>query len=252
MAYVAEAPARASLRPEARYFYVYMALACVAVAFLGFAPTYWMPLAARTFKANPVVHFHGLIFFSWTLYLVYPTWLAASGKVARHREIGLIGVSLATAMTIFGVLVAIESAKNAAAQGAAEAGRAFMIVPVVGISFFTGTVIAAMINLRRPQWHKRLMLLATIAILPAATARWFFTFLPPPGFPGASYDFAPTCVTSLLLVAAMVYDWRTRGRPHAAYVTGGGIYAVLHLLMASVSLTQAWQSTAGWIIGLAG
>ena len=82
-----------------------MALACTAVAFLGFAPTYLMPLANRSFSASPVVHVHGLLFFAWSLFFVFQTWLAASGQVARHRSIGMIGVSLATAMTIFGFLV---------------------------------------------------------------------------------------------------------------------------------------------------
>src|SRR4051794_7434068 len=43
----------ARLRPavQARYFHVLMAACCVAIAFLGFAPTYWLPLAAGTFKA---------------------------------------------------------------------------------------------------------------------------------------------------------------------------------------------------------
>jgi hypothetical protein len=30
--------------------------------FLGFAPTYWLPLASRSFSSTPVVHFHGLLF----------------------------------------------------------------------------------------------------------------------------------------------------------------------------------------------
>ena len=47
-------------------FYTWMATACVAVAFLGFIPTYFQPLAAGAFKANPVVHLHGLVFFAWT------------------------------------------------------------------------------------------------------------------------------------------------------------------------------------------
>jgi hypothetical protein len=128
MAYAAEAPAQIFVRPEAKYFYVYMALSIVTVAFLGFAPTYWMPMAAGTFKAGSVIHIHGMIFFSWTLYFVFQSWLAASGQVARHRMVGMIGVSLATAMTIFGLLVAIASARNTAALGLAEAGRAFMIV----------------------------------------------------------------------------------------------------------------------------
>ena len=85
---------------HARYFYFYMALSCMAVAFLGFAPTYWLPLASGSFSATPVVHFHGLLFFAWTLYFAFQTWLAASGRTVRHRSLGVIGVSLATAMTI--------------------------------------------------------------------------------------------------------------------------------------------------------
>ena len=94
-----------------------MALACMAVAFLGFAPTYWLPMAKRSLSASPVVHFHGLLFFAWSLYFVFQSWLAASGKVARHRAIGMIGVSLATAMTIFGFLVAVHAMKRSAAVG---------------------------------------------------------------------------------------------------------------------------------------
>jgi hypothetical protein len=72
-------PRRAAVRPQAEYFYVYMAVSCMAVAFLGFAPTYWAPLATGTFKARPLLHIHGIVFFSWTLYFVFQTWLAASG-----------------------------------------------------------------------------------------------------------------------------------------------------------------------------
>ena len=113
-------PPRAIAQSQTGYFYFYMALACTAVAFLGFAPTYWLPLANRSFSASPVVHFHGLLFFAWSLYFVFQSWLAASGRVARHRTIGMIGVSLATAMTIFGFLVAVNAMKRSAAAGLTE------------------------------------------------------------------------------------------------------------------------------------
>ena len=71
--------ARVGAASDARYFYFHMALACMAVAFLGFAPTYWLPLASRSFSASPVIHFHGLLFFAWTLYFAFQSWLAASG-----------------------------------------------------------------------------------------------------------------------------------------------------------------------------
>ena len=60
-------PPRAIAQSQSGYFYFYMALACMAVAFTGFAPTYWLPLANRSFSASPVVHFHGLLFFAWSL-----------------------------------------------------------------------------------------------------------------------------------------------------------------------------------------
>src|SRR5438046_9598564 len=113
-----------------------MALACTAVAFVGFAPTYWLPLAKRSFSASPVVQFHGLLFFAWSLYFAFQTWLAASGRIARHRTIGMIGVSLATAMTIFGFLAAVNIMKRSAALGLADAGGAFATVLLRGILSF--------------------------------------------------------------------------------------------------------------------
>src|SRR5258705_206912 len=96
---------RVTATDSTQYFYFYMALSCTAVAFLGFAPTYFMPLAKGSFSATPVIHVHGIIFFAWSLFFVFQTWLAASGRLTRHRSVGMIGISLATAMTIFGFLV---------------------------------------------------------------------------------------------------------------------------------------------------
>jgi hypothetical protein len=198
-----------------------MALACTAVAFLGFAPTYWLPLASGSFSSSPVVHFHGMLFFAWTLYFAFQTWLAASGRTGWHRSLGLIGVSLATAMTIFGFLVAVNAMKRSAAIGQTDAGIAFVIVPLSGIAFFAVVFALAIAARARPETHKRLMLLAGISLLDAAVARWFLTFLAPPGPmgpPPVEVTILPALVAYLLLVAAMVFDWRQWGRPHPVYV----------------------------------
>src|SRR5436190_23912452 len=95
---------RAAVAAPARFFYFHMALACAAVAFLGFAPTYFVPMARGSLAIPPSIHIHGVVFFAWSVFFVFQAWLGASGQVGRHRSIGLIGVSLATAMTIFGCL----------------------------------------------------------------------------------------------------------------------------------------------------
>ncbi len=248
------APPRVLAYSQTGYFYFYMALACMAVAFLGFAPTYFVPIASRSFSASPVVHFHGLLFFAWSLYFAFQTWLAASGKITRHRAIGMIGVSLATAMTIFGFLVSINAMKRSAALGLASDGIAFAIVPLSGILFFAVVFTLAITNIRRPEIHKRLMLLAGISLLDAAVARWFLTFLAPPGPAGpppVPVTIPPAFVAYLLLVIAIVHDWRTRGRPHPVYVYGGVALIAVKLLNWPISASSFWHSFAGGILAMA-
>jgi len=242
---VAASPAR---------FYFHMALACMAVVFLGFAPTYWLPMASGSFSSTPVIHFHGMLFFTWTLYFAFQTWLAASGRTIRHRALGLIGVSLATAMTIFGFLAAVNAMKRSAAIGQTDAGIAFAVVPLSGILFFAVVFTLAVAATGRPETHKRLMLLAGISILDAAVARWFLTFLAPPGPPGpppVEVTLVPALIAYLLLVAAIIFDWRTRGRPHPVYIYGGAALVAVKLLNWPISVTPAWHSFAGGILAFA-
>lgn len=245
--------ASAAVASPAR-FYFNMALACAAVAFLGFAPTYFAPLAAGKFSAPPSIHVHGLVFFAWSLYFVYQAWLPASGQIGRHRSVGLIGVSLATAMTIFGFLAGVTSMQRSAAVGQTDAGIAFAIVPWSGILFFAVVFALGIAMLRRPEVHKRLMLLAGISILDAAVARWFLTFLAPPGASGpppVAVTIPPAFVAYLLLVVAMVHDWRTRGRPHKVYVIGGLVLIAIKLLNLPISTSHAWHAFAGGILAMA-
>ena len=202
----------------------------------------------------PVVHFHGLLFFAWTLYFAFQSWLAASGQMMRHRTMGMIGVSLATAMTISGFLVAVSAMKRSAAIGMTDEGIAFAIVPLSGMLFFAVVFTLAIANVRQKEIHKRLMLLAGISLLDAAVARWFLTFLAPPGAIGPPPVFItipPAFVAYLLLVAAIVWDWRTRGRPHPVYLYGGIALVAVKLLNWPLSTTAAWHSLAGGILAMA-
>ncbi len=74
--------------------------------------------------------------------------------------------------------------------------------------------------------HMRLMLVASISILPPAVARMLFFFLAPSGSPrpglgeppAVMFSLVPHLAADLLLVVAIVHDWRARGRPHQTTV----------------------------------
>jgi hypothetical protein len=62
----------------------------------------------------------------------------------------------------------------------------------------------------------------------------------------------PGLAVDLLLVAAIVYDWRTRGRPHPVYLIGGVLLLADQLLAVPISATPAWLAIATWVESLAG
>jgi hypothetical protein len=62
---------------------------------------------------------------------------------------------------------------------------------------------------------------------------------------------SPAVVASLLLVVAMVRDWRTEGRVHPVYVIGMLALLAVKVLNWPVSSSAAWHSFAGGILALA-
>ena len=234
-------------------FYTWMSLVIVLIAFLGFTPTYWQPLAAGTFRANPVVHLHGVVFFAWTLFLLVQSTLPSSGRMHLHRGLGMIGISLATLMVMLALLTALNSLKTAVALNAAHAGESFLIVPLVGIATFAVLMAFAFANIPRPEVHKRLILVATISILGAPAARPVLTWIMniPPGPPPVEINWINVPLL-LLVVTGAVYDWRTRGRPHPVYLITLPILLFLTWVVIPISETAAWHGVARDFLALAG
>ena len=238
-----------------------MAGVCLAVSVIGFAPTYWLQLPAGTFVGSPLLHLHGLLFTAWPLYLLVQTTLVARGRTARHRAVGLFGVSLATAMVFVGLAVANGTQVGRLAAGYGDSARAFQIASVSMIALFGVFVFIAIWYGSRPEIHKRLMLLATVAMLPPAFSRLFFAvnvgfgpgLRPGLGPPRSVQDvLIPTLLADALILAGVVYDIRTHGRPHPVYIIGGIFMVGVHLLRAPVSTTQWWYNVADWMARFGG
>ena len=253
----------ASTRQKPDHFYVWMAAACAVVAFGGFAPTYWLQLPAGTFVGPPLLHVHGGLFFGWTLLLLSQSTLAATGRLDHHRAWGLVGISLATAMVLIGLAATINTLAIGLAAGYGDAARAFSIIPVTAIGLFAGFVVAAIVSIhrRRPESHKRLMLLATISLLQAAIGRIFFVLatgggpglrpgLGPP--PPLAIGLVPSLILELMIVAGILYDWRTRGRPHRVWLIGAAVMTAVVVVRGPLGGTPAWLAVANALAQIGG
>src|SRR5690606_41618581 len=96
-----------------------MVMLMALFVFGGFGMTYWYPFAAGTFSpAPPVVHLHGLTYFSWMALLITQASLVNVRSVALHRSLGTFGIALGTAVTFRGALSTSVGASNASPSAA--------------------------------------------------------------------------------------------------------------------------------------
>lgn len=225
-------------RRRERLFYIGMAVLVLATVFAGFAPTYYLRPYFVTAPLPRLLHLHGIVFTSWILLFLIQTTLVAAHRVDIHRRLGILGGLIATVMVVVGVTTAIIRAK----QGAAPPGvppLAFLTVPLVDMLVFPILVGAGFYFRRRPDVHKRLMLLATISILAAAVARLPFVLSGgPPVFFG---------LTDLFILACVIYDLVSRGRVHRATVWAGLLIIASQPLRLILGGTHAWITFATWL-----
>ncbi len=240
----------ASSRPEPaaeRRFFSGYALALLATVLIGFAQTYYLrpllPAPARELRPlTPLVHLHGALFTGWLLLLVAQTRLVAARRVDLHRRLGIGGAVVAGAMLVVGILTALEAAARGAAPPGLDPLR-FMVAPIASIALFAVLVAAAIFARRDPQSHKRWMVLANVALLPPALARWmiFYLGLGPP---------VVIAVASLFLVPLVVWDLRRWKRLHPVTIWGGLLVVLSGPARFALGQTDAWLAFATWAVGL--
>jgi hypothetical protein len=232
-----------------------MAGVFVLIAFGGFTPTYWGPLTSGAFHGPPILHIHGALFFSWTLfYFAQNAWVAA-GHTTTHRAWGLAGIALFSVMMCSILVATITVMRLNQAQGFGDAGRRFAAVPLLAFPVLITFFSLAIANVRRPETHKRLMYLVMVGFMHPAIARVVMTLFAPPGAQGPPPVFVavpPGFIADVLIVVALIYDWRTRGRPHPVYVFGGLTLLAVQLLTVPAAATQTWMGIAGFLEGLGG
>lgn len=235
-----------------KWFYAWMALTCLGVAVLGFVPTFFVPLVQGTFVRPPVFYLHGMLFFTWTAYFCAQSWLVASGRVLAHREWGVLGAAIAAAMNFSVMSVVIVRLNQTPPIPVGPGSASFSWVDVSALAFFDTLIVLALANTRRPEVHKRMMLLASISILVAPIARWFVVlFAPPAGAPPGPPPFfveqGPAFITLLLLCIPMAFDWTTRKRISTIYLVGVPIFVLINLTVDPIGFSPQWLAVADWL-----
>ena len=227
-------------RQGARRFYVGMAIAVLITVFLGFSRSYFLKGYFGSPELSLHVHIHGLVFTSWVLLFLAQTSLVATGRTDLHRKLGVGGAVLAALLLIVGTTTAVLRVKGGGSSPIPGVPPlSFLAVPLFDMVVFAILISAGLMLRNRPDTHKRLMTLATIALMSAPIAR-----IPGVLQAGPSGFFG---LTDLFIVAMLVYDLATRRKVHPATIWGGLVIVASQPLRLMISGTPAWLAFAGWL-----
>lgn len=229
-----------------RLFYTGASLYLAILTFAGFARSFylarWMEPSPLTPEVGRLLIVHGLFFTAWMGLLVVQPVLIANRRRELHRKLGWMGAALAVAMVVFGNLASVAAMHG----GFKQLGdpHAFYAIPFFAIQGFAVLVALAVLWRERAETHKRLMLLAAIVIVEAATARIELA----PIVAGAPFSFFVG--GDLLILAGMAYDRLSRGRIHKVWIWGGAAVVASQVGKVFISQTEPWMAFGRAMAGL--
>jgi hypothetical protein len=227
------------------YFFAAMALLIVVTVFVGFARTYFLAGVFRAPLPNLLIHIHGAVFSSWILLLIAQISLVSAGRVDIHRRLGLVGFGLACVMVVLGELAARDMlARGEAPPGFTPGPKTFYAIPFFGILMFATLVYFAYRLRSNPSAHKRLILIATIAILDAPTGRPPFTVI-------TAYRFMDSVLVYAFLLLLIAYDLWSLRKVHRATIWASLFVLVAGQLRLPIGMTHPWLAFAAWMQTLA-
>lgn len=245
---LAAAPSRAD-RTTPRLFYIGIATVLAFIIFLAFARTYWIPLAEGSSGVHSAIHVHAMLYFAWTALFFTQALLAARGHIALHQRLGLFGIALAGAMVLSGLLAAVVTMNGALGTPREPIVRANTALSLGAMLMFSTFMGLAVVNLAKPNRHKRFIVLAMFSILQAAIAR-IIMLVPSINHPLRTLLGAIAVDVLLLMVIAL--DARKHGRIHPVYVGGLVFLLIVQIVRRAVLNTPQWIEFTNWMAGLAG
>ncbi|MBA3811848.1 MAG: hypothetical protein H0X27_09470 [Caulobacteraceae bacterium] len=230
------------------FFYPGMAIIAVAAVLTGFSTTYLIPVARLQFGGPIIAHIHGGLFFAWMALVTAQPLLIRTHRWQLHQKLGLVALPLAVAMAMSGTGVGLYAVRRDLAAGAGDIGYSSLIGVLTTMAIFVALVAAAIALRKRPAWHKRMILLATIAILWPAWFRFRHLML---WVPRPDIWLAVVLSDSLILVAAL-RDQFAFGRVHPAYWIFGSALVAEHVAEALLFDSPPWRAAAKVIYSMLG
>ena len=215
-----------------KYFYFCMSLLIPVVVIYGFSHTVDRDLIHATPSRPWILWVHGAVFSGWLVFFIFQSTLVRTHNVKLHRLTGWFGAGLAVLISVLGIWTAIIMDRFRTVRLDQPGVNTFFSIQTVDIASFTIFFWLAIYWRKKPEFHRRLVLIATCALTAAGFGR--FPMIPHPWF-YAGVD--------ALILLGVARDLIVNRRIHVVYR-----YALPALIVCQIVAVQLWlQHPAWWV-----
>jgi hypothetical protein len=187
------------------------------------------------------VHAHGVAMVAWLGLSVLQSCLVWIGRAKAHRQLGWAAAGLLPVIAVLGLATGYESV--ALHRVPPFWTNAFLLaLASVSVAVFLILAGAALMFRRQTQWHRRLMIGATIVLLTAAFDRTL-----PAGALGAGRPLYEGALQLSVVAILALHDWRAKGKIHPATVWTAAAVAVEHATIAGLTVLPPFIALADGI-----
>ena len=217
-----------------RKFYIAASGLMAAIALVGFWPTYFGSLANLSVQKSAVIHFHAAVMVGWLALFVTQVALAATGHVRSHRRLGQIGIGYGVLVILVGLTTTFYQFAGRIHDVGLEGSLDYPTWPLVDMILFAPFFALAVAYRRRPEIHKRLMIVATTTLLVAAALRM-----------GLPWPLMLAVWFSPILIG-IAYDLVRQRLIHPVYLIGLAVLFVSSFRDALMD-TDVWLGLTRWL-----
>jgi hypothetical protein len=238
---------------RARLFYSGAAVLLLILMFLGFQQFF---LQGKAFPNRPLAPpirtlliTHGIAMSTWMVLLLVQPLLVVNHKYRAHMTLGKVGAVLAACIFILGFKLGIEATRVSPPEVRLWnlPYKQFMAVPIISITLFAGFVTAGILNRRRSEIHRPMMLLATLEVVAAALDRIdVITSLYRHTVWGTI--FGPFFASLVIGAVFLVVKWALTRSFDRYYALGWAGLVVASAGIMKLATTQAWDGIASFLL----
>jgi len=219
-------------------FYFLMSLLVAVVVVYGFSFT----VNSRFIHPpSPRPTVLAAIFTGWVVFFIVQSALIKTRNVKLHRQLGWFGLAMGIAIPVVGIATSIAMGRLRMREGRSDVAQ-FLIIPFFDMLAFTVAFGLAFYWRKKPEFHRRLILIATCSLTAAAFGR-FPSFLVPHNWFYAGVD--------VLILLGVVRDLVVSKRIHPVYLYGLPllIFGQTTAVYAFASSWPVWMRIAHAMLG---